>query len=85
MPISHVMVKAGASEHAGVVNFYNEALKPLGYKQLKSFPNGITGYGDQSPDFWVAIDAKNSQSTIHFAFQAPGKTIPMRQAQCSIS
>jgi hypothetical protein len=73
MPISHVMIKAGASEHAAVVDFYTKALKPLGYEKLKSFPNGITGFGNQSPDLWVAIDAKDSHSTIHFAFQAPGK------------
>ncbi|KAH7092461.1 Glyoxalase/Bleomycin resistance protein/Dihydroxybiphenyl dioxygenase [Paraphoma chrysanthemicola] len=71
MPISHVMIKAGASEHAAVVDFYTKALQPLSYEKLKSFPSGITGFGNKSPDLWVAIDPKDSHSTIHFAFQAP--------------
>ncbi|USP79381.1 glyoxalase/bleomycin resistance protein/dioxygenase [Curvularia clavata] len=71
MPISHVMIKACASKHATVVDFYTQALQPLGYEKLKSFPNGITGFGKQSPDLWIAIDPQNSHSTIHFAFQAP--------------
>jgi hypothetical protein len=73
MPISHVLIKAGAGEHAAVVDFYDQALKPLGYRQLRSFPNGMTGFGDQSPDWWVGIDDKNSHSTVHVAFRAPGK------------
>jgi hypothetical protein len=85
MPISHVMIKASDSEHAAVVEFYGQALKPLGYEQLKSFPNGVTGFGNQYPDFWVGIDIKNSHSTIHFAFLAPGKLIPICQDQCSTS
>lgn len=81
MPISHVMIKAGAGEHAATVDFYTKALQPLGYEKLKSFPNGITGFGNKSPDLWVAIDAKDSHSTIHFAFQAPGKTASTCQDQ----
>lgn len=73
MPISHVLIKADASEHAAVVNFYEQTLKPLGYRQLKSFPNGMTGFGDQSPDWWVGIDDRSSHSTVHVAFRAPGK------------
>lgn len=67
------MIKASASKHATVIDFYTQALQPLGYEKLKSFPNGITGFGNQSPDLWVAIDEQNSHSTIHFAFQAPSK------------
>ncbi|OIW30175.1 hypothetical protein CONLIGDRAFT_702731 [Coniochaeta ligniaria NRRL 30616] len=74
MPISHVLIKAGASEHAAVVDFYTQALKPLGYKHLHSFPNGMNGFGSQSPDLWVGIDDKDSHSTVHIAFRAPDST-----------
>jgi hypothetical protein len=80
MPISHVMIKAGASKHAAVVDFYTQAMQPLGYEKLKSFANGITGFGNQSPDLWIAIDAQNSNSTIHFAFQAPSKPASICQS-----
>lgn len=75
MPISHVLIKASATEHAAVVDFYSQALKPLGYKHLKTFPNGMNGFGSQSPDWWVGIDEKNSHSTVHVAFRAPGKSL----------
>ncbi|KAH8908522.1 hypothetical protein BR93DRAFT_925633 [Coniochaeta sp. PMI_546] len=71
MPISHVLIKASATEHAAVVDFYSQALKPLGYKHLKTFPNGMNGFGSQSPDWWVGIDEKDSHSTVHVAFRAP--------------
>lgn len=84
MPISHVMIKAEASKHTAVVDFYTQALQPLGYEKLKSFPNGITGFGNQSPDLWVAIDAQNSHSTIHFAFQAPSKPVSTCQGRFQV-
>jgi hypothetical protein len=73
MSISHVLIKAGAAEHAAVVDFYNQALKPLGGNNLKSFPNGMTGFGSQSPDLWVAIGDKDFHSAVHIAFRAPGR------------
>ena len=71
MPLAHALIKVGAADHAAVVDFYSKALKPLGLKQLRAFPNGMTGFGDQSPEWWVAIGEK---SRIHIAFQAPGKS-----------
>lgn len=72
MPISHVMVQPSASQHAAAVEFYTKALQPLGYSKLKSFPGGLTGFGKDSPDWWVAINKKDTQSTFHVAFRAPG-------------
>ncbi|RAO66831.1 uncharacterized protein BHQ10_002843 [Talaromyces amestolkiae] len=74
MPISHVMVKPSASQHTAVVDFYTKALKPLGYSKLKSFPDGLTGFGSKSPDWWVAINDKDTHSTFHVAFRASDST-----------
>ncbi|KFY36842.1 hypothetical protein V495_07572 [Pseudogymnoascus sp. VKM F-4514 (FW-929)] len=71
MAISHVLIKASAAEHSAVVNFYAQALKPLGSKQLASFPNGMTGFGSQRPEWWIAVGDTNS--TVHVAFGAPDK------------
>lgn len=73
MPISHVMVKPSASQHTALVDFYTKALKPLGYSKLKSFPDGLTGFGSKSPDWWVAINDKDTHSTFHVAFRASGE------------
>ena len=67
------MVKPSAEKHAALVEFYTKALAPIGYSKLKSFPDGLTGFGQTSPDWWVAIDTKNTPSAFHVAFKAPGK------------
>ena len=81
MAISHVLIKASAAEHSAVVNFYAQALKPLGSKQLASFPNGMTGFGSQRPEWWIAVGDTNS--TVHVAFGAPGKLkLALRSLVC---
>jgi len=70
MTISHVLIKVSAADHSAVVNFYAQALKPLGSKQLASFPSGATGFGSQRPEVWVAVG--DTKSTVHIAFDAPG-------------
>ena len=67
------MVQPSADKHAALVEFYTKALAPIGYSKLKSFPDGLTGFGQSSPDWWVAINTKNTSSTFHVAFKAPGK------------
>ncbi|KAF7554096.1 hypothetical protein G7Z17_g3165 [Cylindrodendrum hubeiense] len=70
MTIAHALIKVSAAEHAAVVKFYTQALKPLGLSQLKSFPNGLTGFGSQSPEWWIGI-GEDVKSNVHIAFAAP--------------
>ncbi|KAJ3548130.1 hypothetical protein NM208_g1164 [Fusarium decemcellulare] len=71
MTIAHVLIKVGKAEHAAIVNFYTQALKPLGSKQLASFPNGLTGFGSESPEWWIAIG--DTTPSVHVAFRAPDR------------
>ncbi|KFX95828.1 hypothetical protein O988_05624 [Pseudogymnoascus sp. VKM F-3808] len=40
-------------------------------KSLASFPNGMTGFGSQRPEWWIGVGDANS--TVHVAFGAPDK------------
>ncbi|KAH8911945.1 Glyoxalase/Bleomycin resistance protein/Dihydroxybiphenyl dioxygenase [Coniochaeta sp. PMI_546] len=71
MTITHALIKVASADHRAVVNFYAQALKPLGSKQLANFPNGMTGFGSQSPEWWIAVG--DPTSTVHVAFGAPDK------------
>ncbi|KAF4469968.1 glyoxalase bleomycin resistance dioxygenase [Fusarium albosuccineum] len=71
MTIAHALIKVGKAEHAAIVNFYTQALKPLGSKQLASFPNGLTGFGSESPEWWIGIG--DTTSSVHVAFRAPDR------------
>lgn len=72
MPIAHTLIKVGAAEHAAVVNFYSNALKPLGYEKLRTLGDGVTFFGATAPEWVVAIGDENSSSKIHVAFAASG-------------
>ena len=73
MPFSHVFIKVAAADHPAVVNFYTQALKPLGSKQLKTFPNGMTAFGNQAPEWFVGKGEDHAKSSVHVAFNASGK------------
>lgn len=73
MPIAHTLIKVAAKEHAAVVSFYSNALKPLGYKKLRTLENGMTFFGTTAPEWVVAIGDENSSSKVHVAFAASGK------------
>jgi hypothetical protein len=75
MAIGHVLIKAAAADHAAVVNFYVQALKPLGMQVLRTLPNGMTGFGDKAPEWFVAIGDDNAPQKVHVAFSAAGKWI----------
>lgn len=78
MTITHALIKVSSADHRAVVNFYAQVLKPLGSKQLASFPSGMTGFGSKSPEWWIGVgDAK---STVHVAFGAPGKLSSILQS-----
>lgn len=71
MTITHALIKVGSADHRAVVNFYIQALQPLGSKQLATFPSGMTGFGNQTPEWWIAVG--DNKSTVHVAFGAPSK------------
>jgi hypothetical protein len=73
MPIPHTLIKVAMSQHAAVVNFYANALKPLGYEKLRTLDNGMTFFGTAAPEWVVAVSDANSESKVHVAFAASGK------------
>jgi hypothetical protein len=71
MTITHALIKVPAADHRAVVDFYAQALKPLGSTQLRSSPSGAAGFGSQTPEWWIVVG--DVKSTVHVAFGAPGK------------
>ncbi len=68
--IDHVTF--GVSDFARSVQFYDEALAPLGVKRLfddESGPAKATGYGDTRPWFWIAEHDPTS-GKLHIAIRA---------------
>lgn len=49
--------------------FFAAALAPLGYRPIVEH-EGVTGFGAQAPQFWLAGSA-SSPTPIHLAFMAP--------------
>lgn len=73
--LHHALIKVAASQHAAVVKFYELALAPLGSANLKSFPNGFTGFGAQAPEYWIAKADVTPNTTVHVGFGAQGMPI----------
>ncbi|KAJ2972010.1 hypothetical protein NQ176_g7402 [Zarea fungicola] len=71
--LHHALIKVAASQHAAVVKFYELALAPLGSANLKSFPNGFTGFGAQAPEYWIAKADVTPNTTVHVGFGAQDK------------
>jgi len=85
--IDHVVLKATTASFKATVEFYEQALQSIGYKNLRAIPDRATGFGDTSPDFWifaggdgegahVALRAKDREAVRQFydaAIKAGGK------------
>jgi catechol 2,3-dioxygenase-like lactoylglutathione lyase family enzyme len=55
------------------IAFYTQALAPLGYELLMTFP-GVAGFGaDKKPEFWIAVG--EAKQPIHVAFHAKGRAV----------
>ncbi|KAG9122856.1 hypothetical protein FRC07_000591 [Ceratobasidium sp. 392] len=77
MPLDHIGI-GGIKDFDASRVFYEQALAPLGYKILMTFPN-VVGFGTGvcSPDFWIAgCDARPSDTPaqvpatgVHVAFK----------------
>lgn len=73
MTIGHVLLKVPAADHAGVVSFYEQALKPLGSKILRKFPNGMVAFGSKAPEWFIAAAESSPEIKAHVAFLAQGR------------
>lgn len=69
-------VSIGVADIARTRNFYNAALKPLGYTLL-SDGVGSLGYGDTAVSLWISTSSKpvkpDPESGLHFCFVAPDR------------
>ncbi|KAJ5106196.1 hypothetical protein N7456_002871 [Penicillium angulare] len=71
MPIGHVLLKIAEADHAAAVEFYTQALKPLGIQKLQTMPNGWVAFGTKGLEWVVGTTPANSDSKAHVAFVAP--------------
>ena len=75
MMLHHVSV--GSRDVPRAVAFYDQVLKPLGYKRVMEFLPHAVGYGADHPEFWVQVpaDGKNSSvgNGVHISFAAASK------------
>jgi len=68
--IDHMTLKV--TDVGRAKRFYVEALKPLGYKIIMEFPEGVgLGVGGK-PDFWIA-KGEPAPKGIHIAFASPDR------------
>jgi catechol 2,3-dioxygenase-like lactoylglutathione lyase family enzyme len=69
-------ISIGVRDLARSQEFYDAALKPLGFKCLSADPNGL-GYGAESVVLWIGKVAKpvsvDDKSNLHFCFDAPSR------------
>lgn len=81
MPIDHSAVHVPQAQYDECLNFYLEALKPLGYEKRHQFGPTVTGLGSndhgipdyQQADFWVMGVNGSVSHTTHLAFRSKGK------------
>ena len=76
MPIAHTLIKVPAAQLAAVDKFYVQALKPLGYAKLRTFPNGMSAFGISLPEWFIAPGGTGPSEAVHVAFAAPGMCEP---------
>lgn len=67
--IDHLGISA--SDYAGAVHFYEQALAPLGISKMMQFDHergSVAGFGKDKPDFWVSTGP--GRQRVHLAFAA---------------
>jgi len=81
MPISHTGIKTTPQQVKALTSWYESALKPLGYKKIRDFLDGmVNGFGDESghADWWVsATQESGTPLPSHHAFVAKGQFSPL--------
>ena len=70
-------VKVFATDPAASRAFYEQALKPLGYRVMLEPAPGVVGMGATRPDFWIApgAGARRRSAT------SPSASTPSRRSQ----
>lgn len=87
--LDHTGIFVPASQHAGVVEWYEKVLEPLGYKKLIAHgPNGeVTGLSDTGThaDWWLIATSEelSDKPKMHHAFQAKGGFPPLHGRRIS--
>jgi catechol 2,3-dioxygenase-like lactoylglutathione lyase family enzyme len=75
MMLHHVSV--GSRDVPRAVAFYDQVLKPLGFKRVMEFLPHAVGYGAGHPEFWVQVPADGNTASVgngvHISFVAPSK------------
>jgi len=72
--LDHISI--GVKDIDAARRFYDETLKPLGYKRLY---DGATasGYGEKRPKFWILATDRpvpaDAKSGLHISFEAPSR------------
>jgi catechol 2,3-dioxygenase-like lactoylglutathione lyase family enzyme len=61
-------VKLFATDPAASRAFFEQALKPLGYRVMLEPAPGVVGLGATRPDFWIA-PAESTPTLCHLAFR----------------
>lgn len=76
MTINHIYLRITASRFAAVRNFYIQALKPLGYRELITIDsNSYVGIGTDYPYLFLrALPADHASLPTHIAFDSPGES-----------
>jgi catechol 2,3-dioxygenase-like lactoylglutathione lyase family enzyme len=81
MPIDHVTLNVRDYERSK--QFYEQALKPLGYELLME-QGSHAGFGRSGkPDFWIA--ERGEATAAHFAFAAPDRATVDRFYEAAIA
>lgn len=73
MTINHLMLKVNSATFSAMREFYNTALKPLGYVELMEAGDSFAAFGSDHPFLFVKA-VEEQPSPIHFAFNAPGSS-----------
>jgi len=69
--IDHVVVKTTPELLKPLITFYERALAPIGYQNMREIPGQACGFGDTKPDFWLMASGKGVD-TAHVALGAKG-------------
>ncbi len=64
-------VSFGVADFARSKAFYEQALAPLGVRQLREYGGTIAAFGEREPPyFWLYGERDVTQGALHFAFTA---------------
>ena len=77
MTIAHVSITVPKAKLDETVEFYEAALKPLGYKIMMRPAEGVVGLGNSmAPDMWIAVENEKMRAggQAHICFYGKSKS-----------